>query len=154
MLHREECAPSRAYEHSVRGLMVPPRATPGWGGVGHIAGTRRASRTQKTSFNFRVTLGDTLRRASRWPQHPSNRTVLRRTSEANPIKRSTLQKLLVAAEDKLAKDLGLLNDLAREIAKCQEWIASQRLLVENLERDGHDVTTARALLNGVTETLD
>jgi hypothetical protein len=74
-------------------------------------------------------------------------------SEINPTLRSTLQRLLLQEEDKLAKDLGLLDDLAREIAKCRRWIEKQQVLVEDLERDGRDVTTARALLNGVTETL-
>jgi hypothetical protein len=74
-------------------------------------------------------------------------------SEADPTVRSTLQKLLVEEEDKLAKDLGLLDDLAREIVKCRQWIERQQLRIEDLERDGRDVTTARALLNGVTQTL-
>jgi hypothetical protein len=74
-------------------------------------------------------------------------------SEPDPTVRSTLQMLLVKEEDKLAKDRGLLENLAQAIAKCQQWIAKQQTLVEGLERDGRDVTTARALLNGVTETL-
>jgi hypothetical protein len=74
-------------------------------------------------------------------------------SEADPTVRSTLQRLLVEEEDKLAKDLGLLDDLAREIVKCRQWIERQQLRIEDLERDGRDVTTARALLNGVTQTL-
>jgi hypothetical protein len=74
-------------------------------------------------------------------------------SEADPTARSTLQKLLVEEEDKLAKDLSLLDDLAREIAKCRQWIEKQRLRIEGLERDGHDLTAVIALLNGVTETL-
>jgi hypothetical protein len=65
----------------------------------------------------------------------------------------TLQRLLVEEEDKLAEDLGLLNDRAREIAKCQQWIERQRLRIEDLERDGRDATPAIALLNGATETL-
>jgi hypothetical protein len=73
-------------------------------------------------------------------------------SEADPTVRSTLQRLLVEEDDKLAKDLGLLDDLAREIAKCRRWIEKKQVLVEDLERDGRDVTTARALINGVTET--
>jgi hypothetical protein len=51
-------------------------------------------------------------------------------SEADPTVRLTLQKLLAEEEDKLAKDQGLLADLAREIVKCQQWIegqASQKL---------------------------
>jgi hypothetical protein len=74
-------------------------------------------------------------------------------SEADPTVRSTLQKLLVEEENKLAKDAGLLADLAREIVKCQKWIEKQQALVEDFERDGRDVTTARALLSAVTETL-
>jgi hypothetical protein len=61
--------------------------------------------------------------------------------------------MLVEEEDKLAKDLGLLTDLTREIEKCQQWIERQRLRIEDLERDGHDTTAAVALLNRVTETL-
>ena len=73
-------------------------------------------------------------------------------SEADPTNRWTLQKLLVREEDKLAKDLRLLADLAREIEKCEQWIEMQRLRIENLDRNGHDGTAAIALLNGVTET--
>jgi hypothetical protein len=73
-------------------------------------------------------------------------------SEADPATRSTLQKLLVEEEDKLAKDLGLLDDLAREIAKCQQWIEKQQLRIADLERDGHDATVAIALLNS-SQTL-
>jgi hypothetical protein len=36
-------------------------------------------------------------------------------SKADPTVRSILQRLLVEEENKLAKDLGLLDDLAREI---------------------------------------
>jgi hypothetical protein len=57
-------------------------------------------------------------------------------SDADPTTRSTLQKLLVEEEDKLAKDAGLLADLAREIVKCQKWIEKQQALVEEFERDG------------------
>jgi hypothetical protein len=74
-------------------------------------------------------------------------------SETDAALRSMLQKLLVEEEDKLAADLELLADLAREIAKCQQWIERQRLRIEDLERDGHDATAAFALLNGVKETL-
>ena len=74
-------------------------------------------------------------------------------SETDAALRSHLQKLLVEEEDKLAADLALLADLAREIVKCQQWIERQRLRIEDLERDGHDATAAIALLNGVTETL-
>jgi len=74
-------------------------------------------------------------------------------SETDAALRSQLQKLLVEEEDKLAADLALLADLAREIAKYQQWIEKQRLRIEDLERDGHDATAAIALLNRVTETL-
>jgi len=73
--------------------------------------------------------------------------------ETDAASRSALQKLLVEEEDKLAKDLGLLADLAREIAKYQQWIEKQRLRIEDLERNGHDARAAVALLSGVTETL-
>jgi hypothetical protein len=82
-----------------------------------------------------------------------NRFRGRLRSETDAALRAQLQKLLVEEEDKLAADLELLADLAREIGKCQQWIARQQVLVENLERGGSDTTTARALLNGVTETL-
>jgi hypothetical protein len=75
-------------------------------------------------------------------------------SETDAALRSLLQKLLVEEEDKLAADLELLADLAREIAKCRQWIEKQRALVEDLERKGRDVTISRALLNGVVETLN
>jgi hypothetical protein len=73
--------------------------------------------------------------------------------ETDETVRSLLHKLLVKEEDKLAADLELLDDLRREIAKCQEWIWNQQARIATAERDGRDVTTSRALLNGVTETL-
>src|SRR5215470_14283989 len=74
-------------------------------------------------------------------------------SETDAALRSQLQKHLVEEEDKLAEDLALLADLAREIAKYQQWIEKQRLRIEGLERNGHDARAAIALLSGVTETL-
>ena len=74
-------------------------------------------------------------------------------SETDAASRSALQKLLVQEEDKLSADFALLDDLAREIVKCQQWIERQRVLVGTLERDRRDPTTARALLNGLTESL-
>jgi hypothetical protein len=74
-------------------------------------------------------------------------------SETDQTVRSLLHKLLVKEEDKLAADLELLDDLRREIAKCQEWIWNQQARIATSERDGRDVTASRALLNGVTETL-
>lgn len=82
-----------------------------------------------------------------------NRFRDRLRSETDAALRSSLQKLLVEEEDKLAADLALLADLAREILKCQQWIERQRLRIEDLERDGHDATAAIALLNSVTESL-
>jgi hypothetical protein len=74
-------------------------------------------------------------------------------SEPDPAARSMLQRLLVEEEDKLAADLELLADVAQEIVRCQEHIDRQRVLVKTLERDGLDGATARALLNGLIETL-
>jgi hypothetical protein len=73
--------------------------------------------------------------------------------ETDAALRAQLLRLLVEEEDKLAADLVLLNDLAREILKYQQWIERQRLRIQDLERDGHDATAATALLNRVTETL-
>jgi len=74
-------------------------------------------------------------------------------SETDAASRSILQKLLVQEEDKLGADFALLDDLSREIVKCQQWIERQRALVGTLERDGRDATTASALLNGLSESL-
>jgi hypothetical protein len=74
-------------------------------------------------------------------------------SETDATARSVLHKLLVKEEDKLAADLELLDDLRREIAKCQEWIRNQQERIATSERDGRDVTASRVLLHCVTETL-
>jgi hypothetical protein len=74
-------------------------------------------------------------------------------SETDATVRSLLHKLLVKEEDKLAADLALLDDLTREIGKCQEWIRNQQARIATSERDGRDVTASRALLKAVTETL-
>jgi hypothetical protein len=74
-------------------------------------------------------------------------------SETDSTIRSALQRLLVEEEDKLAKDLELLADLARATAKFQQRIEKQRVLVETLEGDGRDGAMARTLLNGLTESL-
>jgi phosphoserine phosphatase len=67
--------------------------------------------------------------------------------------RTTLQRLLVEEENKLAADAELLADVGREIARCQELIEKQRALVSTLDGDGRDVTTASALLKNLTEAL-
>jgi hypothetical protein len=72
-------------------------------------------------------------------------------SETDATARSVPYKLLVKEEDKLAKDVGLLGDLAREIVKCQERTRNQQTRITTSERDGCDVT-ARALLS-VPENL-
>jgi hypothetical protein len=74
-------------------------------------------------------------------------------SETDPTIRSTLQRLLVQEEDKLAADFELLADVAGAIAKCRQRLKKQQVLVETLERDGRDGATARALLDGLTESL-
>jgi hypothetical protein len=99
-----------------------------------------------------------LTRCARWCSDGSFRSsgkisITFATGSGPRLIRLTLQKLLVEEEDKLAKDVGLLGDLAREIVKCQKWIEKQQALVEVFKRDGRDVTTARALLNAVTESL-
>jgi hypothetical protein len=73
--------------------------------------------------------------------------------ETDPTKRSILQKLLVEEEDKLAVDFALLEDVAQEITNCLRRIDRLRALVETLERCGRDVTTAKALLSAITESL-
>jgi hypothetical protein len=60
---------------------------------------------------------------------------------------------LIEEEDKLAGDFETLADVTREIARCQELIEKQRTLVTTLDGDGRDVTTARTLLDGLTEAL-
>jgi hypothetical protein len=74
-------------------------------------------------------------------------------SETDRLSRSVLQRLLVEEENKLAADVELLKDLAQEIAKGQQRIDRQRALITTLEGNGDDVTTARALLDGLTESL-
>jgi hypothetical protein len=60
---------------------------------------------------------------------------------------------LVEEEDKLAVDFALLEDVAQEITNCLRRIDRLRALVETLERCGRDVTTAKALLSAITESL-
>jgi hypothetical protein len=74
-------------------------------------------------------------------------------SETDPTIRSTLQRLLVQEEDKLAADFELPANVAGAIAKCRQRLKKQQVLVETLERDGRDGATARALLDGLTESL-
>jgi hypothetical protein len=73
-------------------------------------------------------------------------------SEPDQVTRATLQKLLVQEEDKLAADLALLEDLDKEIAKCDAVIERQKALVVTLESKGSDGGTARALLDGLIQT--
>jgi hypothetical protein len=74
-------------------------------------------------------------------------------SEVDPAKRSVIQRLLVQEEDKLAATLELIEDVAREIARCLKLVERQRAVVVALERDGHDVTTAVALLDGLNDSV-
>jgi hypothetical protein len=54
-------------------------------------------------------------------------------------------------EDKLAADVGLVDDLEREIAKCDAMIERQQALVAGIEANGGDGAPARILLEAVTE---
>jgi hypothetical protein len=56
---------------------------------------------------------------------------------------------LVEEEDQLAADFALLEDVAREIANCQQRFDRQRALVATLARCRGDVTTAKALLSAI-----
>jgi hypothetical protein len=60
---------------------------------------------------------------------------------------------LVEEEDQLAADFALLEDVAREIANCQQRFDRQRALVATLARCRGDVTTAKALLSAIKESL-
>jgi hypothetical protein len=72
--------------------------------------------------------------------------------EPDQATRATLQKLLVQEEDKLVADMALLQDLEREIAKCDGLIERQQALVVTIEGNGGDGGTARALLDGMIHT--
>jgi hypothetical protein len=73
-------------------------------------------------------------------------------SEADPATRATLQKLLVQEEDKLTADLALVDDLEREISRCDAIIERQEALVVRLNSNGSDEATARTLLGALAET--
>jgi hypothetical protein len=74
-------------------------------------------------------------------------------SETDPVTRSSLQKLLVAEEDKLAASFELLADIETHIADGNLRIERQRDLVAAMERDGRDgLPKARDLLYGLLES--
>jgi hypothetical protein len=72
-------------------------------------------------------------------------------AEVDPAMRTTLQKLLVEEEDKLAADVGLVDDLEREISKCDAMIERQQALIAGIEANGGDGALARTLLEAVVE---
>ena len=73
-------------------------------------------------------------------------------SETDFVTRSRLQQLLLAEEDKLAKDFELLADIERHISDGRRRIEKQRSLVAAMKRDGHSsLRTAQALLNGMAD---
>jgi hypothetical protein len=71
--------------------------------------------------------------------------------EVDPATRTTLHRLLVAEEDKLSADLGLVDDLEREISKCDAMIERQQALVAGIEVNGGDGAVARTLLEAIVE---
>jgi len=74
-------------------------------------------------------------------------------TERDPEIRARLQRLLVEEEDKLTADLELLANLEKHIADGNRRIEWQQVLVETMERDGHDgVKRARDLLDGMIES--
>lgn len=46
-----------------------------------------------------------------------------------------------------------LGEVRRHIAEGEEHVRRQRARIDELERDGHDVTSARSLLRTMEETL-
>ncbi|WP_068012855.1 hypothetical protein [Rhodoplanes sp. Z2-YC6860] len=75
------------------------------------------------------------------------------SDDIRPDVRSRVHKLLVEEEDKLGKDLELLERLERHITNGAQRIEAQRLRVVVMQRDGHDgLRDAQALLDGFIET--
>ena len=75
-------------------------------------------------------------------------------SDIDPEGRSHVHKLLVAEEDKLAKNLELLADIERHIAEGSRRIEAQQSRVRALKADGHDgVEQAQVILDGFLESL-
>jgi len=77
----------------------------------------------------------------------------RLSTEVDPTRRALLHDLLVEEEDKLAADLALLREIELEIARGHKRIERQQALVAAMRWDGRELTTATALLNGLSATL-
>jgi hypothetical protein len=74
-------------------------------------------------------------------------------SQNDPETRALLKKLLIAEEDKLAKDLELLASVDRHIADCSHRIDRQRILVATMERANHSgLQAAKILLESLLES--
>jgi hypothetical protein len=70
--------------------------------------------------------------------------------ESDPARLGDLQKLLIDEEDRLGSSYERLEDIDREIAKADQRIELQRMLVANMRREGRDATVAQALLERLT----
>jgi hypothetical protein len=84
-----------------------------------------------------------------------NVALLRRglETEIDPARRSVVMQLLLAEETKLGSKLEHLGDVEQYIARCQELIFRQEVLVHQMEGNGGDTSQARALLMTLTQTL-
>jgi hypothetical protein len=72
-------------------------------------------------------------------------------SEIGLTRRADLQKLLIEEEDRLGFSFEQLENIEQEIAKGDERIQWQRILVATMEREGRDATIAKALLENLTQ---
>ena len=73
-------------------------------------------------------------------------------TETDKVVQSCLQKLLVLEEDKLGADLEVLIEIERHISDGRHRIERQRVIVADMERDGHNgLAQARCLLEGFEE---
>ena len=74
-------------------------------------------------------------------------------TEADPETASTLHKLLIEEEDRLGFDLEQLEKIVREIADGRSRVERQLSLIEELETNGHDANSAKAILSNLCKTL-
>jgi hypothetical protein len=74
------------------------------------------------------------------------------TSEANPLKRITLSRLLVDEEDKLGRHLERLAMVEKCIREVKEKIARQRALIATLHSETDSLGLAMALLGSLQDT--
>src|SRR5262249_42715401 len=74
-------------------------------------------------------------------------------SDIEPEERSRYQKLLVAEEDKLGRDLQLLAEIERHIAEAARRIEAQQARVRAIQASGcNGVERAQAFLDGMMES--